>query len=164
MDIIGSMTMERDHLELALGDTLDVKAGIVFAAIAVLGTLTGTLLAISSLPKEFQWAQIVSLGCLAIAGFFAVMALLPRDYLLPEMPDKYEQWFGQLREHYQGDSVAAESAAAEGLVKIASERIATNHDINAAKSGYLARAFWFTVAALGIDMLTLAYLGLSKLG
>ena len=36
MDIIGEMTMERDQMELSLGDTLDVKAGIVLAAITVL--------------------------------------------------------------------------------------------------------------------------------
>ena len=47
MDIIGEITMERDHMELSLGDTLDVKAGIVLAAITVLGTLTGTLLALT---------------------------------------------------------------------------------------------------------------------
>lgn len=164
MNIISNMTMERDHFEFALGDTLDVKAGIVFAAIAVLGALTGTLLATSGLPKELQWAQMGSLGFLTVAGFFAVMALLPRNYLLPEMPDKYEQWVEQLKTHYQGDSNAADAAASEALVKIASERIVTNHDINAAKSGYLAWAFWFTVTALGIDMLSLAALGLTKLG
>ena len=163
MDVIRSMTMERDHLELSLGDTLDVKSGIVFTAIAVLGALTGTLLATAGLERELQIAQMFSLAFLAVAAFFAVMALLPRDYLLPDMPEKYRQWVAQLKDHYQGDSVAIESATADGLVKIASERIAANHDINAAKSRYLANAFWVTVAALTIDMVTLAALGVSRL-
>ena len=38
------LTLERDRMEFSLGDTLDVKAGIVLAVITVLGTLSGTLL------------------------------------------------------------------------------------------------------------------------
>jgi hypothetical protein len=53
-NIFDTMTMERDHLELSLGDTLDVKGGILLAVITILGTLTGALLILpvsASIPK-----------------------------------------------------------------------------------------------------------------
>jgi hypothetical protein len=163
VDIIGDMTMDRDHLELSLGDTLDVKAGIVLAAITVLGSLTGSLLASTGLGREWQVVQMFSLAALAIAAFFAVMALVPRDYLLPDTPDKYRKWVSELTELYKDYPGELETQTIEGLTQIASERIQTNHQINATKSWYLAVSFWATIAALGIDMVSLAALGVSKL-
>jgi hypothetical protein len=164
MDIIGDMTMERDHMELSLGDTLDVKAGIVLAAITVLGSLTGTLLGSTPpIPKEAQIAQMFSLGFIAVGALFSVMAMVPREYLLPDTPEKYRKWIEDLKEYYKDNPAELESKTVEGLTQVATQRITTNHEINSAKSGYLVVSFWVTIAALTIDMVSLAAIALLKL-
>jgi hypothetical protein len=162
-NILRDMTMERDHFELTLGDTLDVKAVIVLALITVLGTLTGSLLASGTIGKELQTIQMLSLTLLALGAFFAVMTMVPRDYLLPDMPDKYTAWLDELKEYYKDNPGDLDSKAAEGLAQVAAERIAANHDLNSSKSRYLVISFWLTIAALTLNMLTLAALGVSKL-
>jgi hypothetical protein len=162
-NVIRDMTVERDHFELTLGDTLDVKAGIVLAVVTVLGTLTGSLLASETIGRELQTVQMLSLVFLALGAFFAVMTMVPRDYLLPDMPDKYTTWFNDLREYYKDNPEELDTKAAEGLAQVAAERIATNHDINSSKSRYLVISFWVTIAALTLNVLTLAALCVSKL-
>jgi hypothetical protein len=163
VDILYDMTMERDQLELSLGDTLDVKAGILLAITTILGTLTGALLASSSLGKWSQIAQMVSLGFLLLGCVFAVVTLLPRDYLLPNLPKKYREWFGQLQQYYKDTPDEVESQVANGMTQVANERIERNHKINSDKSRYLGCAFWPTLLALAIDIGTLAVLGISKI-
>ena len=91
------------------------------------------------------------------------MALVPRDYLLPDTPDKYRKWLEDLKEYYKNNPEQLESKTIEGITEVATERIATNHGINSAKSQYLTVSFWMTITALTIDIVTLAALGLLKL-
>ncbi len=154
--MVQEATTDRDRMELSLGDTLDVKTGILLAAIAVLGALTSGLLTNGSLGKGVQTAQIVSLGMLSVGAFFAVWAIWPRDYLLPELPDAYAKWLLDLRNHYGNAQDQAESAFEIGMISKANERIHRNHRINRIKSRWLFRAFVPTFIALLIDLGTLA--------
>ena len=122
-DIVNEMTMERDHLEFSLGDTLDVKAGILLAVLTILGTLTGTLLTSSSLGKPSQWAQMISLTLLVFGCIFAVLTLVPRNYLLPELPDKYQKWAADIQQYYKDNPSEAESQTTNGITQITTERI-----------------------------------------
>lgn len=162
-NIYDTMTAERDQLELSLGDTLDVKAGILLAVITILGTLTGALLTSSSLGKSSQIAQVVSLSLLVLGCTFAIVAMLPRDYLLPDLPGKYKKWIDDVKQFYKDDPEEAESQTANGMAQVANERIETNHKINSNKSRYLSLSFWPTLLALAIDIGTLAVLGVSKI-
>jgi hypothetical protein len=161
--IVQETTLDRDRMELSLGDTLDVKTGILLAAITVLGALTSTLLGSSTIGKPLETAQIVSLGLLATGAFFAVWAIWPRNYLLPDLPDAYAKWMHDLTRHYEHNLEQAESEFESGIMKQANERIHRNHRINASKSRWLFRAFWPTLLALLIDLGTLASLGAIKL-
>lgn len=157
--IIQAATIDRDRMELSLGDTLDVKTGILLAAIAVLGALTSGLLANGSLSKSEEFAQIVSLGMLGVGAFFSVWAIWPRDYLLPELPDAYSKWMSELKRHYQNNPEKADSEFETGIVSKANERIHRNHKINCVKSRWLYRAFVPTFLALLIDLGTLVLMG-----
>lgn len=160
---VQEVVKERDRQELSLGDTLDVKTGILFAAITVLGALTAALLGTSGLGRPFQTAQVISLGLLAAGALFAVSAIWPRDYLLPDFPEAYLAWLHQLEDFYQGDPERAESEFEVGMTNKANERIHRNYKINSEKSRWLIRAFWPTFLALLIDIGTLASLGAVKL-
>src|SRR4051812_14926268 len=91
-DILRDMTLERDRMELALGDTLDVKAGLLLAVIAVLGTLSGIFLSSNNLGNRWQLAQFVSILFLSVSCGLAVLTVIPRTYQLPEVPRKYREW------------------------------------------------------------------------
>ena len=120
-------------------------------------------MASSAIGRELQLVQMLSLACLAIAALFSVIAMVPRDYLLPDTPDKYKKWVEELREYYKDNPDAVESQTREALTQVATERITKNHDINSAKSRYLEISFWLTIAALAVDITSLAAIGLLKL-
>jgi hypothetical protein len=156
------LTVERDQQELSLGDTLDVKAGILLALIAVLGTITSTLLADSHLAKWIQVAQVVSLVAAAIGAFCAFWVLVPRDYLLEGLPILHKPWIESVLTR---DNIALDQAELElfdGLTTLAEARIAENHNLNVKKSRWLAVAFWPAMVALLIDIISLGAVAVSK--
>ena len=156
------MTAERDHLELSLGDTLDVKAGILLAVITILGSLTAALITTPNLSKGLSIAQMASLGLLVVGCVFAILALFPRNYLLPNLPSKYAEWAEKLQQYYERPE-EAEAQATQDLTRVANQRIERNHKLNSAKSRYLHLSFWPTLLALAIDIGTLGYLGALKI-
>ena len=162
-NIFDTMTMERDHLELSLGDTLDVKGGILLAVITILGALTGALLTSPNLGRYSHIGQLISLALLVLGCIFAIIVMLPREYLLPDLPGKYKQWIDELKEFYKDDPNRLESETTNGMTRVANERIEINHKINAEKSYYLNLSFWPTLLALAIDISTLAVLGMSRI-
>lgn len=162
-DIFHDMVLDRDRFELSLGDTLDVKAGIVLAVITLLGTLTAALLASTSLGKCIQAAQLASLFLLVLGSLFAVWTLVPRGYFLPNLPDEYAKWFQRLEQHYKDNPAEADLQVAKEISNLAMERIKKNHDINRKKSRYLVLSFWPTLLALIVDIVTLITLMISRL-
>lgn|ERR1039458_6381761 len=159
------LTLERDRMEFSLGDTLDVKAGIVLAIITILGTLSGTLLSVTSIPRWEQVAQLTSVGILALGCFFAVAAVLPRKYILSATPQDLQSWQTALRKYYidnPDNSVEVDSVVDQNITMLAAARIETNHAINSAKSCWIERSIWPVVVALVINVGTLAMIGLLK--
>jgi hypothetical protein len=160
--LLQDMTLERDSLELNIGDALDIKAGILLAMIAVLASLSGIFFAIPKLLSDrAEIAQLVSILCLALACIFAVLTVIPRTYLLSETPCKYAEWVDSLGQYYPSES-EREIAMRAGIVQKAAERIESNLKINKKKSKLLALSFWPALAALVIDVGTLVLLGTIK--
>lgn len=161
-NIFDDMTLARDHEEITLGDALDVKAGILLAVIAVLASLSGILFAIPHmLSSKGEIAQLISILCLGLACIFAVLTVIPRKYLLADIPRKYQEWGDAIRQHYPSDA-EREAAIAAGIVQQAAKRIENNQKINKQKSGLLALSFWPALLALTIDVVTLLLLALLR--
>jgi hypothetical protein len=159
------LSLERDRLEFSLGDTLDVKAGIVLAVITVLGTLSGTILNTASIPKWEQLVQLTSIGFLAVACFCAVSAVIPRKYIMSPTPQDLQSWQGSLRKHYAENpdtSVQVDCLVEENIIALAAARIETNHAINSKKSHWIEIAIWPVLVSLVLDIGTLATVGLFK--
>jgi hypothetical protein len=154
--------MERDRQELALGDTLDVKSGILLALIAVLATVSGTLLADPHLGQLYGVAQIASLCIAATGAFCAVWSLFPRDYSLPGAPEAYRRFFEGVGLAFPDDPDGGEHYAIEGIASLAAQRIEVNHALNATKSKWLNFAFFPAIIALTINLITLVCLAASK--
>jgi hypothetical protein len=152
-------------MEFSLGDTLDVKAGIVLAVITVLGTLSGTLLNAASIPRWEQLVQLASIGSLAFAVFCAVSAVIPRKYMMSATPQALQSWQTSLEKYYAenpDNSVQVDSVVAENLTTLAAERIEANHAINSRKSRWIEVSCWPVLLALVFDIGTLAVVGLLK--
>jgi hypothetical protein len=160
------MTLERDRMEFGLGDTIDVKAGITVAIIAALGTLSGTLLTASgALPKWELISQLISIGCLLVACFLAVCAVIPRNYMLAATPENFQNWVSSLRQHYVDNpdpSLDIDSIVDDNLVSLAAKRVEANHAINVSKSRLIEWAIWPVAFALIVDVGTLSVLGVLK--
>lgn len=154
------LVAECDKQELALGDVLDVKAGILFGMIAILCAISSVLLTDPHLAKGLQIAQAISLVVAAIAAACTFWVLIPRTYHLPSRPAALKEWFRNTLERSEPGN--EEWMISEGLTLGMSERIEANRVVNSTKSQWMIYAFWTAMAALLIDLVTLGIVAWSK--
>jgi hypothetical protein len=159
------MVRERDVFELSQGDAIDVKASIALVLVTFLGTVSGTLVDSASLGCCWHIAQLFSIAAVIIAGTLVMLSVWPRDYSGADLPQKYIAWEKSLEDALQ-DNLDKETmlnqAIQDGLDNAALARIEVNYRINGTKAKLLAWAFWFILASVIIDSLTLAMIGFSK--
>lgn len=124
------MTLEADEKEIAKGDTLDLKAGILLALIAVLVTTNGTLLADPRLAKWLQVGQLCSLLMAALAAILASISFIPRRYDLPAFSSAYKAWIADKEHQGLPGTAAIEKMAIHEIWP----RIKKNSRINTVRS------------------------------
>jgi hypothetical protein len=178
MRAVESSAFERDQQEFALGDTLDIKTGLILAALTFLAILTGDLLKSTDISHTQVWATLTGTGAinsafvqwvalfvsvlsLIVGGILSVLVLKPRDYDREPPPSKYMDWIKET-EKYREDypDAALEPVTAEKLiakrVENAIANIQTNLAVNERKSKLMFVAFTCTAIAFGANILTLA--------
>src|ERR1039458_987523 len=79
MDLMEPMVFERDRQEFALGDTFDIKTGLILAALTFLAIQSGEFIH-GGLSFYCKVAQYVSVGALIIGGILATIELWAIDY------------------------------------------------------------------------------------
>jgi len=95
---LSEYVFERDRVEFSLGDTLDIKTGLLLASLTFLAIQSGSLMA-STLPHAQFVAQIISIGCMVFGAIFCVVELWPRVYMREAMPDEYEAWISSVEDY-----------------------------------------------------------------
>jgi hypothetical protein len=158
--LVHGMTLEADDRELAKRDTLDVKAGILLALVAVLVTINGTLLADPHLTKWFQVAQLCSLVMAALAALLPSISLIPRSYDLPVSSLAYRAWLTEIENQGLSEAVTAIEKEA---VREAWPRIERNGRINSVRFMWLFFALLAAIVSLGIDFITLGASAIDKI-
>lgn len=156
MKEIAEYVFERDRHEFSLGDTLDIKTGLLLASLTFLALQSGNLMA-SALPRTQFVAQLLSVGCMVVGGIFCVIELWPRNYMREAMPEEYEAWMSSLddyRKQYPDADTSLTLPAAR--LSMAKQRIHTNSGINKGKSNFMFVAFYCVVAAFIANLATLA--------
>ncbi len=147
----------KEDLSLRLGDALDVKASIGLALILFLATQSAYLLD-KGLPRFGVTMQILSILCVVAAALFSLLELWPRVYVLPEPESPIvSQRIEELTNHYSAYPDLEENVAKALMsdsIQWASNRIADNQKKNRNKSALLEWSFWFTGAAVVINLLT----------
>jgi hypothetical protein len=156
--LLGEINSKED-LTLRLGDALDVKASIGLALILFLATQSAYFLDKGDLPRIGIWMQLGSIFCIVCAASFALKELWPRRYDLPEPESNYiPKRIEQLTQHYGAyPDVAANvtEAFTNDEIEWAKKRIAANQKKNWKKSNSLNLSFWFTLATVILNLLTL---------
>jgi hypothetical protein len=148
----------KDDLTLKLGDTLDVKASILLAAIALLATQTAYFLdkQTSRLTHDLLIFAALSLGAAMVCAF---VELCPRRYMMPAPDSSGVSRAGELRDFYsQHADVGADVMFDEftkNEIEWAQKRIAANRRINRIKSFCLEYSFYFTAVAMTLNIATL---------
>jgi hypothetical protein len=151
---ISEYAFQRDQQEFNLGDTLDIKTGLILAALTFLAIQSGELLR-PGITTYVAILQTISITALALGGAFVVFELKPRDYYREEPPSVYISWADELKSKGLDESAIPQKIADRRLT-LANERVTANLALNIKKSRAMINAFWFTVAAFGLNLLTLA--------
>ena len=148
----------KDDLAVRLGDTLDVKASILLAAITLLATQTAYFLdkGTPRLPHYLLIGAAVLLGSATLSAF---TELWPRTYLMPVPESSGISRAAELHDFYsQHEGVEAGVMLAEftkNEMGWARERITKNQGINRIKSKCLELSFYFTAVAMLLNIATL---------
>ena len=146
---------ERDRLEFSLGDTLDIKTGLLLASLTFLAIQSSDLMK-STLLLDQLVAQIVSIACLILGGLFSVIELWPRAYLREAPPDEYESWMSSLEDYRkQYPNALAVPTLPAARLSTAKQRIQANGAINDRKSKFMFLAFYCVIAAFLANVATL---------
>jgi hypothetical protein len=155
LNAIEPLAYERDRQEFALGDTLDIKTGLILAALTFLAIQSGELIH-AGLPLSQQVFQYISVGALIVGGILATVELWPIDYDREASPDKYLDWL-ETESQNQGlsGSEAVASLLTKGRLTRTLERINTNFTANKRKSRFMRASFLFVVLSFAANVITL---------
>lgn len=154
---LAEYVFERDRDEFSLGDTLDIKTGLILASLTFLALQSGGLIA--DLRSASQTIiQIVAILALLIGGALSVLELWPRSYEREAMPDSYDQWISEMEKFHQqhpdpGPEISVELHQARLIA--AKQRIRVNGGINVKKSTFMFSAFYCVVTAFAANIITL---------
>lgn len=142
----------------SFADTLDLKANVWLVVITFLATQTAYFTSKSLTPFWF-YAQLASAGLLILAASLTLIELCPRTYCwFGPSNGAIESRLAELREHYKGHESAEKMARTQLLkdqVEWARERAIQNKQKNEFKSMLIVWAFWLTLAAFGVNLITL---------
>jgi hypothetical protein len=148
----------KDDLAVRLGDTLDVKASILLAAITLLATQTAYFLdkQTPGLPHYFLIGAVVLLVLATVATF---VELWPTDYHLPVPETSGIDRVGEIYDHYSKYENADADVMISGFINDeigwAQFRISRNEAINDKKSLWLQVSFYLTAGAMTLNLATL---------
>ncbi len=175
---VESAAFERDQQEFALGDTLDIKTGLILAALTFLAIQTGDLMKSTGVSHVevwatilgnrpiswafFQWMlQFVSVLAMIAGGALAIRVLIPREYDREPPPSEYMDWVTKT-ETYRKDypetgtePVTVETLTAKRIAN-ATKNVSKNLALNKRKSDLMFNAFTCTAIAFIVNILTLA--------
>jgi hypothetical protein len=154
---LAEYTYERDRAEFSLGDTLDIKTGLILACLTFLAIQLSEFMKQAPLPYQTV-IEYISVAALIVGGVFCVLVLLPREYSREAAPTKYAAWIKDLeayRREYP-DAQVTDEAFIEARIASANDRIEINGAINRRKSKFMFIAFWAAIVSFVANISTLA--------
>ena len=145
---------ERDRQEFSLGDTLDIKTGMILAALTFLAIQSGELIH-SGLPITQKAIQYVSIASLIIGGVFATLELWPCQYDREASPNKYLRWLEEESEKLKRDPQTVAALLSNCRLERALERVSNNLVVSTKKSNFMMASFVCALASFAANVATL---------
>ncbi len=165
-ETVAEFLRSQDDREVDLGDTFDIKTSIALVIITFLATQSAEFL---KTPLSVCWhsVQRLSVACIVVAGVLALLELIPRNYRLRMTPDEFLKWVDQTKTFYQENGATdPEGSTLERIRSIEIEklkaRFTANSAVNAWKSRLMAWSFYFTMAAVALNLATLVGLSFGQ--
>jgi hypothetical protein len=155
LNAVEPLVYERDRQEFSLGDTLDMKTGLILAGLTFLALESGELIH-AGLPLFQKIVQYVSIVSLVVGGVFAALELWPADYDREATPDKYLDWLEKESANCSGNADLVAQRLTGGRLERTMERIKTNLSINKRKSWRMGASFVCALVSFAANVLTLA--------
>lgn len=150
---------DRAKKEFDLGDTLDVKTGLILAALTFLAIQSGDFIKEGHMPIQQVVAQAISVLAMIVGGGLCGFELWPRDYDREPQPIKYKAWIEEtaagMAEHPEWRPVTPEALISARLNSAISS-VDTNLKINKEKSTFMFVAFGCALVAFAANIVTLA--------
>jgi len=142
---IAARVEERDRFELAEADSLDAKAGVLFAAIAFYAQLLASFWTGGGMDLPAKLEQAPAVLFLALAACCTIVSLWPRDYQVDARITKsYLEWIEWLNEFTD----FPEQTVEDDHIRRAIERTETNRLTNGEKSKWLSRGFRLAISGI----------------
>lgn len=151
---LAQYVFERDRHEFGLGDTLDIKTGLILASLTFLAVQSGGLIE-AKLTLSQAIMQTVSITALIFGGALSMVELWPTDYEREALPEKYEQWLDDMRQYVQRYPDADPANLRAARLSSAKARIQKNGRNNRKKSRFMFLAFYCLCASFVANVLTL---------
>jgi hypothetical protein len=153
-EILRERLNEREQILLQQADALDVKASILLVAVTFLAGHSMYLL--SGSPSAFiRWDQRVSVALQVLAGIILALHLRIRKYQ-GETTQDYPEWRDSLIQHFGTDQhEQIEAELNKGIISRSLLRVAEADWINNTKARHIARAYWITLLAFGLNLAAL---------
>ena len=153
LNAIEPLAYERDRQEFALGDTLDIKTGLILAALTFLAIQSGELIH-AGLPLCQQVLQYISVAALIFGGVLAMLELWPVDYDREATPEVYLNWLEAQSKDKTGQE-AVTSLLTQERLEWTLKRIDTNLAANKRKSRWMRGSFLFVLLSFAANVATL---------
>lgn len=145
---------ERDRQEFSLGDTLDIKTGLILAALTFLAIQSGELIHFG-LPTIQKVIQYISIAALVIGGTFATLELWPSQYEREASPNKYLRWLEVESEKLKRNPEAVSALLSNSRLERTLERVSNNLLVNTKKSKFMMASFVCALASFAANVATL---------
>lgn len=154
-DILIKEFSEESERSFSLGDTYDMKANVLLVVLTFLAGQSVYFLSLSHV-WPIRYGQFVSSALIIVSGVMILLELFPRDYqgYFPSN-GAIERKISELREKHKSEETVI-SELGKMKIEWARSRARKNKEINARKSVLLNRAFWFLLAVISINLVTLA--------
>jgi hypothetical protein len=158
--LLQSLERQEDYIHTA-ADAIDVKAGLILAAAAVLAVQPAVLLIAPNIPSLAFIAQLVSFVSLLLAVGFSHAVLRVTEY---ESPGFDEEWRDQqiAAAHEGSTEEDVKKTILWGLVNQAKDRVAVGRVRNDSKLSLLNLARHFTTASFALNFLIITAILLSR--
>jgi len=156
---LANYVYERDRAEFNLGDTIDIKTGLILASLTFLAIQLGDLMKDQVIRTHgvAQMCSVFSIVALIAGAILSIVALWPRNYYREADPKQFESWMKKMDEYHRDhpETPTPDESLTRERVSLASDRIQVNSSINRTKATLMLWAFFATVIAFVANLISL---------